>query len=62
ALVEHPTYPNALDAMRRAQLRPVPVPLTPDGWDVDAVGAALRQTAPRIAYLNPDFQNPTGLL
>ena len=81
ALVEHPTYPNALDAMRRAQLRPVPVPLTgtpsagasvvpdnvrgsaaPDGWDVEAVEAALRQTAPRIAYLNPDFQNPTGLL
>jgi DNA-binding transcriptional MocR family regulator len=62
ALVEHPTYPNALDAMRRAQLRPVPVPLSREGWDVEAVEAALRQTSPRIAYLNPDFQNPTGLL
>ncbi|HSI92348.1 MAG TPA: PLP-dependent aminotransferase family protein [Jiangellaceae bacterium] len=61
-LVEHPTYPNALDAIRRATTRPVPVPLTDDGWDLDAVEAALRQTAPRMAYLNPDFQNPTGLL
>ena len=61
-LVEHPTYPNALDAIRRAATRPVPVPLAPGGWDNDAVEAALRQTAPRLAYINPDFQNPTGLL
>jgi DNA-binding transcriptional MocR family regulator len=61
-LVEHPTYPNALDAIRRTTTRPVPVPLTDEGWDLDAVEAALRQTAPRMAYLSPDFQNPTGLL
>lgn len=61
-LVEHPTYPNALDGIRRMHVRPVPVPLTDDGWDLDAIEAALRQTAPRLAYLSPDFQNPTGLL
>lgn len=61
-LVEHPTYPNALDAIRRANTRPVPVPLVDDGWDIDAVEAAIRQTAPRLAYVNPDFQNPSGLL
>jgi DNA-binding transcriptional MocR family regulator len=61
-LVDHPTYPNVLDAARRSHIRPVPVPLTNDGWDVDAVSAAVRQTSPRLAYLNPDFQNPTGLL
>jgi DNA-binding transcriptional MocR family regulator len=61
-LVEHPTYPNALDAARGAGARFVPVALTDDGWDVDAVSAALRQTAPRLAYLVPDFHNPTGLL
>jgi DNA-binding transcriptional MocR family regulator len=61
-LVEHPTYPNALDAVRRSNVRPVPVALTDDGWDVDATEAALRQTSPRLAYLSPDFQNPSGLL
>lgn len=61
-LFEHPTYPNALDAIRRAATRPVPVPLRADGWDVDALAAAVRQSAPRLAYLIPDFQNPTGLL
>jgi DNA-binding transcriptional MocR family regulator len=34
----------------------------PDGWDLEAVGAVLRQVAPTLAYLIPDFQNPTGHL
>lgn len=61
-LVEHPTYPNTLDGARRANARLVPVALTDEGWDVDATEAALRQTAPRLAFLMPDFNNPTGLL
>src|SRR3954468_20805831 len=32
-LVEHPTYAAALDAVRAAGARPVPVPLLGDGWD-----------------------------
>ena len=59
-LVDHPTYPHALDALRGAACRIVPVPLSDEGWDVNAVGAAVRQTAPRLAYLIPDFHNPTG--
>ncbi|MFG3256790.1 PLP-dependent aminotransferase family protein [Streptomyces sp. NPDC048172] len=61
-LVENPSYPNALDALRRAGLRAVPVPVTAGGWDTELITAALRQTAPRAAYLVPDFQNPTGAL
>jgi DNA-binding transcriptional MocR family regulator len=61
-LVEHPTYPNALDAIRRVDARPVPVAIGPDGWDVDMVAATVRQTSPRLAYLIPDFHNPTGLV
>ncbi|MFP3987115.1 PLP-dependent aminotransferase family protein [Streptomyces sp. E11-3] len=61
-LVENPSYPNAIDALREAGLRPVPVPVTEDGWDSDLVESALRQAAPRLAYLVPDFHNPTGAL
>ncbi|MBA2953541.1 aminotransferase class I/II-fold pyridoxal phosphate-dependent enzyme [Nocardioides sp. MAH-18] len=61
-LVESPTYPNATDALRHAGARLVPSVVDPDGWDLDAVGATLRQTAPKLAYLIPDFQNPTGHL
>ena len=35
-------------------------PVDPDGWDLDAVGAALDEVRPTLAYLIPDFQNPTG--
>ncbi len=61
-LVDAPTYPHALDALRRAGCRPVPVALGPDGWDPDGLRAALRQSAPRLAYVIADFHNPTGRL
>ncbi|WP_090094550.1 PLP-dependent aminotransferase family protein [Lentzea jiangxiensis] len=60
-LVEQPSYPNALEAVRASFGVPVPVPMLADGWDVDGFEAALRQAGPRLAYLIPDFQNPTGL-
>jgi DNA-binding transcriptional MocR family regulator len=60
-LTEHPSYPAALDAIRAAGARPVPVPMLVDGWDLDMLEATLRQAAPRLAYLIPDHQNPTGL-
>lgn len=59
-LVDHPTYPHALEALRQASCRAVPVALLQTGWDDVALRAALRQTAPRLAYLIPDFHNPTG--
>ena len=60
-LVEQPSYPNALEAVRASFGIPVPVPMLSDGWDIDGFEAALRQAGPRLAYLIPDFQNPTGL-
>jgi DNA-binding transcriptional MocR family regulator len=59
-LVESPVYPNATMAIRNAGARLTGVAVDPDGWDLDAVGAAVRQIAPRLVYLIPDFQNPTG--
>jgi DNA-binding transcriptional MocR family regulator len=61
-LVESPGYPNAHAALRRAGARHVAVPMDVDGWDLDAVGRVVREARPRLAYLIPDFQNPTGNL
>lgn len=61
ALVEQPTYHGALSAMASRGVRPVPVAMTSDGWELDAVEAAARQLAPTLAYFIPDNQNPTGL-
>ena len=59
-LVESPVYPNAIQAIRHAGARLTGVAVDPDGWDLDALGAAVRQVRPRLVYLIPDFQNPTG--
>jgi DNA-binding transcriptional MocR family regulator len=59
-LIEQPSYPNAIEAIRAAHGVPVPVAMTEDGWDLDGVTTTLRQAAPRLAYLITDFQNPTG--
>ncbi|MDX6359181.1 MAG: hypothetical protein QOH37_2235 [Nocardioidaceae bacterium] len=61
-LVESPGYPNAFAALRRAGARLVGAPMDVDGWDLDTIGRALRTTRPPLAYLIPDFQNPTGNL
>lgn len=61
-LVESPVYPNATRAIRHSGARLAASPVDPGGWDLDAVAAALRQTSPTLAYLIPDFQNPTGHL
>jgi DNA-binding transcriptional MocR family regulator len=63
-LVEHPTYPNALDAASALGRRVLPVavdPGRPDEW-LEGVERALGQARPAAAYVMPDFQNPTGLL
>ena len=60
-LVEHPTYPISIDAVRRAGGRPVPLPVE-DGWDAGYARTVLRQTGARLAILIPDFHNPTGRL
>jgi DNA-binding transcriptional MocR family regulator len=60
-LTELPTYPGALDAIRANGARTVPVPMaSAGGWQLDQLHATLQQTAPRLAYVTPDFHNPTG--
>ncbi len=60
-LVETPTYPHAADALRRAGARLVGIPVVTDaGWDIDRAEQAFARTLPVMAYLMPDFQNPTG--
>ncbi|NAZ78336.1 aminotransferase class I/II-fold pyridoxal phosphate-dependent enzyme, partial [Kineococcus sp. T13] len=65
-LVESPGYPHALEAVRGAGGRPVPVPVaprtasSPGGWDVEALEEAFTRTRPALGHLMPGFHNPTG--
>ncbi|MER5631732.1 PLP-dependent aminotransferase family protein [Streptomyces nitrosporeus] len=61
-VLDSPTYPGALAVFRAAGARLIAQPLTPSGWDVPALDRTLRAVRPSLAYLIPDFHNPTGLL
>ncbi|MFD7625540.1 PLP-dependent aminotransferase family protein [Streptomyces sp. NPDC059851] len=59
-LVEAPTYPGALDLFREAAAVPCPVRVGPDGIDVPEAIRVMERHRPRLAYVIPRFQNPTG--
>ncbi|WP_416519699.1 PLP-dependent aminotransferase family protein [Streptomyces achromogenes] len=59
-LVESPTYPGMLALARAAGLRPVPVPVDPDGVRPDLLADAFHATGARVFVCQPLFQNPTG--
>ncbi|MFD9375331.1 PLP-dependent aminotransferase family protein [Streptomyces sp. NPDC059999] len=61
-VTENPTYANALDALRHARLRTASIAVSEAGWDMEIAESTLRQTVPRLAYVIPDFHNPTGSL
>ena len=59
-VIENPTYSVAITTIRGASCRPVSISLPAEGWDVADLAATLAQTSPRLAYLLPDYHNPTG--
>lgn len=59
-VVESPTYPNAIAALTEAGARVVGVDTYAHGWDPATMAATIRQVSPKLAYLVPDFHNPTG--
>ncbi|GIG62595.1 GntR family transcriptional regulator [Longispora fulva] len=61
-LVESPTYHGALAVLRRRRARLVAAPVTAGGWDPDRFAHTVRTVRPGLAYLTPDFHNPTGAL
>jgi DNA-binding transcriptional MocR family regulator len=66
AVIEVPTYPHAYEALRAAGARLVPVSVSPDddaagrGGESAAMAHAFGQANPSVAYIMPDFHNPTG--
>jgi DNA-binding transcriptional MocR family regulator len=60
-LVESPTYLGALAVAKSAGLRPVPVPVDAGGIQPGHLALAFASTSARALYLQPAFQNPTGM-
>ncbi|QTF90886.1 PLP-dependent aminotransferase family protein [Halomonas sp. BM-2019] len=54
------TYPGLIGAARQAHLKPLGVPLDDAGMDMEALARLCAQQPPRLVYVTPDQNNPTG--
>ena len=61
-VVENPTYLGAIDILTNRGARLLPVPVGRDGARIKALTEIARRARPRLLYLMPTFQNPTGAL
>ena len=59
-IIEDPTFLGNMQCMKLYQARLVPVPSDEDGMDTDALEEAIRREHPKMIYVIPTFQNPTG--
>jgi GntR family transcriptional regulator len=59
-LVESPGYPSALDLLESHGCRLVPVPVDGEGLCADLLPGLITRFRPRLLYLAPAGQNPTG--
>jgi 2-aminoadipate transaminase len=59
-VLERPTYFGALDLFRNLGVRTVGIDMLADGPDIAALEEAIKTHAPKLLFLMPNFQNPTG--
>jgi 2-aminoadipate transaminase len=59
-VVEQPSYDRTLLLLEQLGIEFVPIPLEPDGIDVDAIEAALKDGPVKLAHIIPNFHNPAG--
>lgn len=60
-MVEKPSYLGLLQAFCMYKANFVQTQLNEDGLDIDDLKKTLNEYKPKVAYLIPNFQNPTGL-
>ncbi len=59
-LVEAPTFLGALQIFSMYQARPIPLEMDDEGIMMDDLHAKIMAHKPKMIYLIPTFQNPTG--
>jgi len=59
-VLESPTFPGALDVVRRFGARAIPLPVDDQGARIELLEDIVLRSGARLVYLAPDFHNPTG--
>lgn len=57
---ENPTYPGAIAAFRARGAKIVEIDMQPDGIALEALEENLKKFRPKLLYVMPNIQNPTG--
>jgi len=60
-LIEEPGYLGAIQAFSLFKPKFITIPLTNEGIDISLMKQAIDKHTPRLAYLIPNFQNPSGI-
>ena len=60
-LCESPTFLGAIQAMREYNAKLVPMPTDGEGVIVEAAEELIQKHHPKLMYVIPTFQNPTGI-
>jgi 2-aminoadipate transaminase len=60
-LAENPTYLGAIQAFNAYEARYATVPIDASGLLIDQAEKIIRKNEPKLAYLVPTFQNPSGI-
>ena len=60
-MVEKPSYLGLLQAVCVYQAQFIPTKLNEDGLDIEELKQTIQTHHPKLAYLIPNFQNPTGI-
>jgi DNA-binding transcriptional MocR family regulator len=58
---QDPTYVGAVACLRAAGVRIRGIPVTSAGLDLESLAALAQQERPKMVYVMPAFQNPTGV-
>ncbi|WZL71604.1 PLP-dependent aminotransferase family protein [Clostridiaceae bacterium 35-E11] len=59
-IVESPTYTGAIGTFKSRGAKIVTAPILQDGIDLEALEENIQTHKPKLIYLMPNFQNPTG--
>lgn len=60
-VIEEPGYLGAIQAFSIYRSRFHPVPVNPDGMDLNMLGKVLSEHPVKLMYCVPNFQNPSGI-
>ena len=59
--VEEPTYNGALEVFKSRGAKIITIPMLDNGIDIGILKLKLEKIKPKLIYVMPNFQNPTGI-